>query len=186
VREGAEDSAQRAVRLHALRAFIRDVPDHPKPGIVFKDITPLLANAALYHEACDLLLAPFRGDGITHVVSIESRGFLFGGPVAIALGAGLVPVRKPGKLPYRTRREEYALEYGTDALEVHEDAIFDGARVLIVDDVLATGGTASAAARLVRHLGGEVVGSTFLIELGFLDGRARLANQRVASVIVYS
>ncbi len=168
-----------------LRAHVRDIPDHPKPGILFKDITPLLANGALYRRACDHLAAPFRDAGITHVVSIESRGFLFGGPVAIALGAGLVPVRKPGKLPYRTRREEYALEYGTDALEVHEDAIFSGARVLVVDDVLATGGTAAATARLVRHLGGDVVGSTFLIELAFLDGRSRLADQHVVSTLVY-
>ena len=182
---GADPPASEAGLIEALRGSIRDIPDHPKPGIVFKDITPLLANGALYRAACELLAAPFRGDGITHVVSIESRGFLFGGPVAISLGAGLVPVRKPGKLPFRTRREEYALEYGTDALEVHEDAIFDGARVLIVDDVLATGGTAAAATRLVQHLGGMVVGSTFLIELAFLAGRARLTEQRVSSAIVY-
>jgi adenine phosphoribosyltransferase len=169
----------------ALRAAIRDIPDHPKPGIVFKDITPLLANADLFRQACDRLAAPFEGERISHVVAIESRGFLFGGPVAVALNAGLVPVRKPGKLPYRTRREEYALEYGTDALEVHEDAIFSGTRVLVLDDVLATGGTAAAAARLVRHLGGDVVGSSFLIELAFLEGRARLSGQRVASAIAY-
>lgn len=169
----------------ALRSAIRDIPDHPKPGIIFKDITPLLASSELYRQACERIAAPFRDEGISHVVSIESRGFLFGGPVALALGAGLVPVRKPGKLPFQTHREEYALEYGTDALEVHEDAIFAGARVLVVDDVLATGGTAGATARLIRRLGGVVVGSTFLIELAFLGGRHRLAGQRVASAIVY-
>jgi adenine phosphoribosyltransferase len=169
----------------ALRAAIREVPDHPKPGIAFKDITPLLGDRALFSAACGLLAAPYRTLGITHVLSIESRGFLFGGPLAVTLGAGLVPVRKPGKLPFRTTREEYALEYGTDALEVHVDALGADARVLIADDVLATGGTAAAASRLVRQLGGTVVGSTFLIELAFLDGRSQLGGQQVESAIVY-
>lgn len=169
----------------ALRAAVREIPDHPKPGIAFKDITPLLGDPALFASACSLLAAPFGAQGITHVLSIESRGFLFGGALAVALGAGLVPVRKPGKLPFRTTRESYALEYGTDALEMHVDALAPSARVLVVDDVLATGGTAAAAARLVRQVGGEVVGSTFLIELAFLDGRAQLAGQRVESAIVY-
>jgi adenine phosphoribosyltransferase len=169
----------------ALRASIREIPDHPKPGIAFKDITPLLGDHVLFEAACALLAAPFQGLGITHVLSIESRGFLFGGPLAVTLGAGLVPVRKPGKLPFRTTREEYALEYGTDALEVHVDALGTGARVLVADDVLATGGTAAAAARLVHQLGGAVVGSTFLIELAFLDGRSQLGGQLVESAIVY-
>jgi len=169
----------------ALRGAIREIPDHPKPGIAFKDITPLLGDRALFGAACTLLAAPFEGLGITHVLSIESRGFLFGGPLAVSLGAGLVPVRKPGKLPFRTARAEYALEYGTDALEVHVDALGVDARVLVADDVLATGGTAAAAARLVRQLGGTVVGSTFLIELAFLDGRSQLDGQRVESAIVY-
>lgn len=170
----------------AIRAAIRDVPDYPRAGISFKDITPLLGDGGLYGAACELLATPFRGQGITHVLSVESRGFLFGGPVAVTLGAGLVPVRKPGKLPYQTTREDYALEYGTDALEVHIDALGHAARVLVVDDVLATGGTAAAAARLVRRLDGAVVGSTFLLELAFLGGRALLAGQQVESVVVYS
>lgn len=170
----------------AIRAAIREIPDYPKPGISFKDITPLLGDGALYGAACELMAAPFRGHGITHVLSVESRGFLFGGPVAVALGAGLVPVRKPGKLPFQTTREEYALEYGTDALEVHVDALGAASRVLVADDVLATGGTAAAATRLVQRLGGEVVGSTFLIELAFVGGRARLPGQRVESAVVYT
>ncbi|MCC6927382.1 MAG: adenine phosphoribosyltransferase [Gemmatimonadaceae bacterium] len=168
-----------------MRAAIREIPDYPKPGILFKDITPLLAEPTLFGATCELMLAPFREARITHVLAIESRGFLFGGPIAVSLGAGLIPVRKPGKLPFETRREEYALEYGTDALEVHTDALGHGARVLVVDDVLATGGTAAAAARLVHTLGGDLVGSSFLIELGFLPGRERLAGQQVSAVVVY-
>lgn len=169
----------------ALRAAIREIPDYPKPGILFKDITPLLADPALFGAACALLAAPFESAGITHVVAIESRGFLFGGPVAVALGAGLVPVRKPGKLPFRTNRLEYALEYGSDVVEIHDDALDTTSRVLIVDDVLATGGTAAATASLVRQLGAHVIGSTFLIELEFLGGRERLVDQRVESCVVY-
>lgn len=176
-----------------LRAAIREIPDYPKPGILFKDITPLLADRVLFRAACDSLAAPFASFGITHVVAIESRGFLFGGPVAVALGAGLVPVRKEGKLPHATSRLEYALEYGSDVIEIHTDALTRDSRVLIVDDVLATGGTAAATSSLVRRLGANVIGSTFLIELAFLDGRGRLvddgarhdAPQRVESVIVY-
>lgn len=173
-----------AVRA-ALRGAIRDVPDHPRPGIVFKDITPLLADAALFGAACTLMAAPFTQRGVTHVLSIESRGFLFGAPLAVALGAGVIPVRKPGKLPFHTSREEYALEYGTDALEMHVDAVGQGARVLVADDVLATGGTAAAAARLVERHGATVVGSTFLIELAVLAGRDRLAAGQVESVLIY-
>lgn len=180
-----QDTSTAALRS-AIRSAIRDIPDYPKAGISFKDITPLLGDGMLYGAACDLLASPFRGRGITHVLSVESRGFLFGGPVAVALGAGLVPVRKPGKLPYQTTREDYALEYGTDALEVHIDALGHAARVLVVDDVLATGGTAAAAARLVRRLDGDVVGSTFLLELAVLGGRALLAGQQVESAVVYT
>jgi len=168
-----------------LRGAIRDVPDHPKPGIVFKDITPLLGDAELYREACAALAAPFAAQGVTHVVAVESRGFLFGGPVATALGGGIVPVRKPGKLPYRSTREEYALEYGTDALEMHEDALAHGARVLVVDDVLATGGTAGATVRLVERAGAVVVGCAFVIELAFLGGRSALTGRRVEVILSY-
>jgi len=169
----------------ALREAIREIPDFPKPGILFKDITPLLSDPELFAAACAVMAEPFVSAGVTHVVSIESRGFLFGAPVAVALGAGVIPVRKPGKLPFRTMREAYALEYGTDALEMHEDALPRGARVLIADDVLATGGTAAATTRLVRRLGAEVIGSTFLIELTFLGGRGLLPAQRVESAIVF-
>lgn len=168
-----------------LHASIRDVPDHPKPGIVFKDITPLLADAEAYALACGALADGFRGVGISHVVAVESRGFLFGAPVALALGAGIVPVRKPGKLPYRTTREEYALEYGTDALEMHEDALSSGARVVVIDDVLATGGTAAATVRLIERAGATVVGCAFLIELAFLRGRERLVGYRTQAILTY-
>lgn len=167
-----------------LRARIRDVPDYPKPGILFKDITPLLGDPATFSAACKTMAERFRDGGITHVIAVESRGFLFGGPIAMELGAGLVPVRKPGKLPARTTREEYALEYGTDALEIHADAVGVGARVLIVDDVLATGGTAAATSRLVRRHGATVAGHLFLIELEFLGGRAAL-DGRVESLLTY-
>lgn len=168
-----------------LKDAIRDIPDYPKPGIVFKDITPLLADAALYAAACDAIATPFRDLSISHVVAVESRGFLFGGPVATLLSAGIIPVRKPGKLPYRTSREEYALEYGTDALEMHEDALTTSARVLVVDDVLASGGTAGATVRLVERAGAKVVGCAFVVELAFLSGRLALSGQRVESLLVY-
>ena len=172
-----------ALEAH-LRSRIRDVPDHPRPGILFKDITPLLGDAGAFRAACEAMAGFFRGDGITHVVAVESRGFLFGGVIATGLGAGLVPVRKPGKLPYDRAREEYALEYGTDALEMHTDAVGSGARVVLVDDVLATGGTAAATRRLVERHGAAVVGCCFLIELGFLNGR-QLLGGRVESVLSY-
>ena len=168
-----------------LRSLIRDIPDYPKPGIVFKDITPLLADAGAFAETTTALAAPFRDAGITHVVAIESRGFILGAPAAQHLGAGFIPVRKPGKLPSVTRREEYELEYGTDALEVHADAADDKARVLIVDDVLATGGTASATCKLVESLGAKVVGCSFLIALSFLSGLERLKAKRVEALITY-
>lgn len=169
----------------AARAAIRDVPDFPKPGIIFKDITPLLGDSALFLDVCALLTAPFVRSEISHVVAIESRGFILGGPVANALGAGFVPVRKPGKLPAKTIREEYALEYGTDALEMHVDALSPSARVLVVDDVLATGGTAAAACRLVEKAGATIVGCAFLIELSFLAGRQRLGGRRIEAIIAY-
>ncbi len=168
-----------------LRASIRDIRDYPKPGIEFKDITPLLADAALFSAATEAMAEPFRGLRITHVVAIESRGFILGGPVAQRLGAGFIPVRKPGKLPAPTRREDYALEYGSDALEIHSDACDPAARVLIVDDVLATGGTAAATQRLVESIGASVCGFSFLIALSFLPGLERLAAANVRSLITF-
>lgn len=171
--------------VQTLRSLIRDIPDYPKPGILFKDITPLLGDADAFVAATRAMAEPFRGERMTHVVAIESRGFILGAPVAQELGAGFVPVRKPGKLPHVKRREEYALEYGTDALEVHADAVDGRARVLIVDDVLATGGTALATARLVESLGAKVVGFSFLLSLSFLPGTERLAGRRVSSLLEY-
>lgn len=168
-----------------IRALIRDVPDYPKPGVVFKDITPLLGDAQAFAATTRALAEPFVNTGITHVAAIESRGFILGAPVAHHLGAGFVPVRKPGKLPAKRRREAYALEYGTDALEIHDDACAAGAKVLIVDDVLATGGTASAAAKLVESIGATVVGFSFLITLSFLPGVERLGSRRVARLIEF-
>jgi adenine phosphoribosyltransferase len=168
-----------------IRAAIRDVPDFPKPGIMFKDITPLLADPGLFQRVTAAMAEPFRNAGVTHVVAIESRGFLLGAPVAQHLGAGLIPVRKPGKLPSRTASVEYALEYGTDRLEIHADACDHRARVLIVDDVLATGGTARATADLVRSRGAEIAGFSFLMTLGFLNGAARLQGIRVERAVEY-
>lgn len=168
-----------------LRRAIRDVPDFPKSGIVFKDITPVLLDPALFAGAAEAMAAPFESAGVTHVLAIESRGFMFGAPIALRLRAGLVPVRKPGKLPGERERVEYALEYGTDALEMHADAIGPGDRVLVVDDVLATGGTAAAAARLVNARGAELAGFSFLLELRFLQGRGRLVSWRVEAVVAY-
>jgi adenine phosphoribosyltransferase len=168
-----------------LQALIRDIPDYPKPGILFKDITPLLANPEAFAVATEAMSTPFVDAGITHVVAIESRGFILGGPIAQRLDAGFIPVRKPGKLPALTRRETYDLEYGTDTLEIHADAWAPPARVLIVDDVLATGGTADATRRLVESLGAQVVGFSFLMSLSFLPGVARLGGHNVASVMTY-
>jgi adenine phosphoribosyltransferase len=167
-------------------ALIRDVPDFPKPGITFKDITPLLADPEAFAEVVDRLAEPFVGRGITKVVGIEARGFVVAAPVAHRLGAGFVPVRKPGKLPWETASEAYELEYGTDELEVHLDAIAPGEKVLVVDDVIATGGTALAAARLVEGLGGQVVGLAFLIELAFLGGADRLGELPHVSLLTYA
>ena len=174
------------ITVQDIARRIRDVPDFPKPGILFKDITPLLLDAAAFRRAVELMAAPFQESKVTRVVSIESRGFLLGAPIALALDAGLVPIRKPGKLPSQRGRVEYALEYGTDALEMHTDAVGASDRVLIVDDVLATGGTAQAAGKLVRAHGAEVVGFTFLIELDFLKGRQRLAGERVEALLHYT
>ena len=175
-----------AVAVQDLYQAIRDVPDFPKPGIMFKDITPLLLDPGRFRRALELMAAPFEASQVRRVVSIESRGFLLGAPIALLLDAGLVPIRKPGKLPGARGRVEYALEYGTDALEMHRDAVGQGDRVLIVDDVLATGGTAEAAAKLVRAHGAQVVGYTFLIELDVLKGRERLRNERVEALLHYT
>jgi adenine phosphoribosyltransferase len=172
--------------LDAIRGCIRNVSDFPKPGIQFKDITPLLLDAALFRRAIELMTAPFLQLGTSRVISIESRGFLLGAPIALALGAGLVPIRKPGKLPAERDRVEYALEYGTDALEMHSDAVGPADRVLIVDDVLATGGTALGAAGLVRGQGGIVLGFSFLIELDFLKGKRKLQGERVEALLHYT
>lgn len=161
-----------------IREALRPIKDYPKPGIVFQDITPVLADAALLSDVVAGLAQPFAGEGVTHVVGIEARGFILGGAVATALGAGFVPVRKPGKLPWERVKEEYALEYGTDALECHSDGLAPGRRVVVVDDVLATGGTAEAAGRLARRLGSELLGWSFLLEIGFLKGRERLDRDR--------
>jgi adenine phosphoribosyltransferase len=168
-----------------LRPYIRDVPDFPKPGILFKDITPLLADVAAFRAAIEGLATPFRGRGIDIVAAPEARGFIFAAPLALELGAGFVPIRKPGKLPYRTISREYDLEYGRDALHVHEGVIGAGRRVLLLDDVLATGGTMRACRDLVGLTGGEVVAYAFLVELSFLNGRDGLGSAEVFSLIRY-
>ena len=174
------------ISLDDLKRAIREVPNFPKPGIGFKDVTPVLLDAGLFGRAVELMAAPYTGAGISKVVSIESRGFIFGAPIALQLRAGLVPIRKPGKLPAVAHRVDYALEYGTDALEMHHDALGPADRVLVVDDVLATGGTATAAAALVGKAGGAVVGFSFFIELDFLNGRQRLPGRRVEALLHYT
>src|SRR4249919_998547 len=171
--------------MQALKEKIRHVPDFPKAGILFYDITTLLKDPAGLDAVIGAIAAPFVDDGIDIVVGIESRGFILGGAVADRLGAGFVPVRKPGKLPAKAVKESYALEYGTDSLEMHEDAVGNGHTVLIVDDVIATGGTAKATAALVRKLGGTVHALAFLIELEALKGRDQLAGERVVSILKY-
>ena len=168
-----------------LKTKIRHVPDFPKEGILFYDITTLLNDREGFRDMIGALAAPYADKGVEQVVGIESRGFILGAAVANQLGAGFVPIRKPGKLPSKTHREEYALEYGTDGLEIHCDAVRAGQRVLIVDDVLATGGTARAASELVRRVSGELVGMSFLIELNFLKGREKLTGDAVYSVLQY-
>ena len=168
-----------------LESFIRDVPDFPKKGILFKDITPLLANGKALASAIEAMKQAVHGLKPDAVAGIESRGFLFGTPLAMALGVGFVPIRKPGKLPWKTNRIQYSLEYGTDAVEVHQDALQKGQKVLLVDDLLATGGTAGASIRLLEGLGAKVVGAVFAIELGFLDGRKKLQPVPVHALLKY-
>ena len=168
-----------------LKAHVRDIADYPRPGVVFKDITPLLAAPDAFAAVVDAVAAPFADRRIDKVAGIEARGFVFAAPVAYRHAAGFVPVRKAGKLPWEIEREEYELEYGTDLLEIHRDAIRPGEQVLIVDDVLATGGTAAATLRLVERLGGEVVGLAFFIELAFLHGRDRLPGHELHAVLEY-
>ena len=175
----SEATVQRA------KSLIRDVPDFPQPGVVFKDITPLLADDVAFSSVIDLIVVNYGRGNVDKVVGIEARGFILASPVAYHFGAGFVPVRKAGKLPWTTDRQEYELEYGIATLEVHTDAIVPGERVLIVDDVLATGGTAKATAALVERLGGDVVGIATLIELGFLGGREQLPSYDVFSLITF-
>lgn len=166
-----------------LIASLRDVSDFPKPGITFKDITPVLADPALLRDVVSAMAAPWEESGVTHVAGVESRGFMFATPVAIALGAGFIPIRKPGKLPSKTAGIAYALEYGTDRLEMHVDAFSSPARVLLVDDVLATGGTASAACELIEKVNGSVLGCGFLLSVAGLCGAHRLSHRRVVSLL---
>jgi adenine phosphoribosyltransferase len=171
--------------MHRLESLIRPIPNFPKPGIVFRDITPLLANPKAMRLAVHQLLHPFMGEPVDMVAGMEARGFIFGALCAQELSAGFVPLRKPGKLPHRTESVSYALEYGDNALEVHVDALGHGHRVLLVDDLIATGGTAAASCALVERLGGTVVGCAFLIELDALNGRAALGERRVHSLLDY-
>jgi len=168
-----------------LRSFIRDVPNFPKPGIIFKDITTLLKDPGAFKNAIDAICRQYEGRGIHTVAAVESRGFILGAPLAYRLGAGFIPLRKPGKLPAETVRESYALEYGTDSIEMHKDALKAGQKVLFVDDLLATGGTAAAAAKLIRKLQAEPVAFAFLIELDFLKGRESLKGEEIFSLIQY-
>ena len=168
-----------------LRDWIRDIPDFPKPGVMFKDITPLLSSPRAFRSAIEGLAGRFQGRGIDVIAAAEARGFIFGAPLALLMSAGFVPIRKPGKLPYATLAQEYALEYGNDKLEVHTDALSAGHRVLLIDDVLATGGTMRACRDLVLSTGAELVACAFVIELSFLEGRARLEPCEVFSLITY-
>ena len=168
-----------------LKAHVRDIPDYPQPGVVFKDITPLLRAPEVFAATVDELSAPYAGERIDKVLGIEARGFVFASPVAYHLAAGFVPVRKAGKLPWEIEREEYELEYGSDLLEIHRDGVEPGERVLIIDDVIATGGTAAATARLAERLGGEVAGFAFVLELGFLHGREKISNYPIHAVVSY-
>jgi adenine phosphoribosyltransferase len=168
-----------------LKRHIRSIPDWPKKGILFRDITPLLADPKAFAAAVDALCAGFAGAGIEYVAAVEARGFIFGAAVAEKLGAGFVPIRKKGKLPYKTQSVSYDLEYGTDTLEVHSDAVGNQARILMVDDLLATGGTMAAACKLIEKIGGQVAGIVFLIELADLRGREKIAGYQVKSIISY-
>lgn len=168
-----------------LRDYIRSIPDFPKKGIIFRDITTLLKDPLAFKRACELLAEPFLGRGVTKVIGIESRGFIFSSVVAVNLSAGLVPVRKPGKLPWKTLKKTYSLEYGEDSLEIHIDSIKKGDKVVLIDDLIATGGTAKAALELAEDLGGEIIGAGFLIELAFLNGREKLKNYEVHTIIKF-
>jgi adenine phosphoribosyltransferase len=183
--DGASGSADGDPRLALLRARVRDVPDFPKPGILFRDLTPLMGDGPSLRVCIEMLAERIQPHRPEVIVAVESRGFIFGAPVAALLGLGFAPVRKPGKLPYRTHRRSYDLEYGTDSLEMHADAVVPGSRVAIIDDLLATGGTAAATVALVEQQGARVVGATFVVELGPLKGRERLAGVAVDSLIQY-
>jgi len=184
-REALEDEPMMTTDHVLLESRIRDVPDFPKPGIMFKDVTPLLADPQAFRHVVDVMTAAFRDERIDKVVGIEARGFILAAPVALACGAGFVPARKAGKLPAARQGVSYELEYGSETIEIHTDAFAPGDRVLIIDDVLATGGTAAATVELVESLGGEVVGLTFLIELGFLDGASRVPDRRRLSLLTF-
>lgn len=166
-----------------LNAAVRDVPDFPKPGIIFKDITPILSNGSLLREAIDTLAGQVTGEKIDKVVGIDARGFIFGSALAYKLGVGFIPVRKKGKLPWKTRGVSYDLEYGSSTIEIHQDAIHPGEKILLVDDLLATGGTAEAALKLIHDSGGDVVAAQFVLELEFLHGRQKLGNTRVHTLL---
>jgi len=168
-----------------IKAAVRDVPDFPKPGIVFKDITPVLGDGALFREVIEIFADSLAGSGVTKIVGIDARGFIFASAVAFKLGVGFIPVRKKGKLPWTTRAEEYELEYGSAIVEIHTDAVAPGEKVALIDDVLATGVTAAAALRLLQCCGAEVVKAQFLMELGFLDGRKNLGAVAVDSILIY-
>lgn len=168
-----------------LKKIIKDVPDFPKQGIIFKDLTPVFQNKKVFKNTIDFLYKKFKNKKIDKIVCVEARGFLIGAPLAFKLGVGLVPVRKPGKLPRETYKVEYSLEYGTDALEIHKDAISKGEKILIVDDLLATGGTVGAVAELVEKAGGKVTGIAFIVELDFLKGREKLKKYKIFSIVHY-
>ena len=171
--------------MRELQKLIRDVPDFPEEGVVFKDITPVLADPQAFGTLIDAMSEPFLGKGVTKVAGIEARGFTLATPVALRLGAGFIPLRKPGKLPFETVTEEYQLEYGVDSLEVHTDALDDGEKVLLVDDVIATGGTAAAAIKLLEHLGGDVVACSVFIELAFLGGVGKIGDVPLHALLSY-
>lgn len=168
-----------------IQSYIRDIPDFPKPGILFKDITPLLQSAEAFQATVDWIKAQLEKEGCEAVVGAESRGFIFGAPLALSMGLPFVPVRKPGKLPYKTRSASYELEYGTDSIEIHEDALVKGQKVALVDDLLATGGTMAACCELVESLGAEITSCTFVIELAFLKGREKLGSHKINSLITF-
>ena len=173
------------IKKSDLKSYVRDVPDFPKPGIIFKDITPLLRDRNAFKKTINMLAGKFKKGNIEQIVAVESRGFIFGAALAYKLGTGFIPIRKKGKLPYKTRGITYQLEYGSDTLEIHEDAIQPGTRVLVVDDVLATGGTVRAVCDLLKQQKANIVGVTFLIELRFLKGNSRLKDVPIYSILKY-